>query len=1471
MNCRFISTVTVFIITLASWLVPTYALAFVQVDGIYYNLNTSDKTAIVTNSGTTGSYAGDVVIPDRFDYEGSTYLVTNIGSSAFEFCPGLTSVLIPNSITSIGLNAFSYCYDLTTLTIPNSVISIKEHAFGYCYNLTYVSIGNSVKNIGKLAFTNCSSLSSVTLPNSVTTIGESSFNGCTSLTSVVIPSSVTTFGDHVFSGCTRLASISVEANNSIFDSRGNCNAIIKTSSNMLIIGCMNTIIPNSVTSIGDYAFSGCSTLTSLAIPNSVTSIGKYAFSGCSGLISITIPNGVINLGNNAFWSCTDMTSITISNSVETIGNYTFSCCSSLTSITIPSSVTAIGSEAFSNCSSLESITVEREIPLSISNGTFNNVDKTSCTLYVPVGSKSAYENAEGWGEFQNIVEYTPGPEVLATGSCGDNVTYTIYPDQSMVITGSGPMWDFTIIEDDETGTASLNRENNEYWTQVRTVTIEEGVTTIGDFAFSECSELTSVSIPNSVTSIGSSAFFGCSALTSITIPASVATIGENALSYSGLTHIYIEDSDDELQFEQVTFYMEDYVDPLEYVYLGRNIRTIDFWEGNPWQGVGGYPPFSNSSNIHTLEIGNKVTYLEDWSFAEAPLQSLVIGSNVQSIGTRALSSANMSQNLVIPSSVKRMGNYSLSPSISTLVLENGDDDLEIFAGYNSLELSFYGSESSIDSIYVGRNLTCSSNNIHVVCRSAFIDASLRAQAKTIEHDEDGGIIVLEYYESPINATNLYFGSGASIGEYYFQNSPVEHIYNLNPSQTGYYAFFNCKNLQTIGFDVNGSVSIRAGAFAGCSNLKTLVIPEEVTSIGSCAFYNCGIENVYVGPTPALIDESTFGIDDSGYEEEDENYIPISRTLYVPIGCKTVYENAEGWSEFGNVVEYFDNSDLDVLARGSCGDNVTYTIYSDMTMVISGTGEIKNYFGGAHINNEYYQSIEKVIIEGGVTSIGSYAFRDCVGLTSLTISNSVAFIKEGAFRGCTSLASVTIPSSVTSIEYSDDNPFYGCCGLTSIIVETGNLSFDSRDNCNAIIKTSTNELIAGCVNTVIPEGVTRIGRGAFSGLVSLDIPSSVISISSSAFENSSNLSTITVDAENAIYDSRDNCDAIIETSTNTLVLGCKNTVIPSTVTTIGSHAFEKCTGLTSIDIPNSVSAINSQAFYGCSGLNSVTIGACVTFIGPSAFGRCTGLTSITVKGQTPATIESAPEYDTFEGIDMTSCILYVPFGSKSAYENATYWKEFENIVEFGEEPDTDISALDNAIYVEQTEGRIGGTKDISVRMKSDYDVCAFQFTMTVPEGVTIKSWTISNKRLPSGASISPQGNISEDASTVNIACSLSRDYFTGRDGEIVTVRVEIGEDMEEGSYPIYLTNCHSNDFSTIDHPMSDVKASLVLEDYVVGDANGDGQVLVGDVTALLNYIVGRPISNFQEKAADVNGDGVILVGDVTGLLNIIVNQ
>ena len=419
-----------------------------------------------------------------------------------------------------------------------------------------ITIKDGVTSIGDRAFSGCTSLTIITIPNSVKSIDSYAFYGCSSLTSITIPDSVADIGYNAFYGCSSLESITIASGNAKYHSAGNC--IIETKSKTLIVGCNNSVIPTdgSVTCIDRYAFTNCTSLTSITIPDSVTEIGGQAFGGCASLTTVTIGKGVTEISDYAFSGCSSLTNITIPDNVTKIGRQAFKGCTALTSITVPDSVTKIDDQAFSGCISLVSVNIGKGIT-QIVGTTFEY-----CTS-------------------------------LASITIPDRVT--------------------AIFDRAFYGCESLT-----------SITIPDSVTQIGMDAFYGCTSLTSIAIGNGVTYIGDRAFYGCYSTTSITIPDSVIYIGDDA--FYGAAYY-----DDDNNWENDVLYIGKHLiqakDSLSGNYIIKKdtitIADCAFRDCYKLASITipdsvthiGVRAFDSCSSLESVTIGNGVTFIDFFAFS----------------------------------------------------------------------------------------------------------------------------------------------------------------------------------------------------------------------------------------------------------------------------------------------------------------------------------------------------------------------------------------------------------------------------------------------------------------------------------------------------------------------------------------------------------------------------------------------------------------------------------------------------------------------------------------------------------------------------------------------------------------------------------------------------------------------------------------------------------------------------------------
>ncbi len=670
-------------------------------------------TAIGRDAFRSNYYLESVTLPQS---------VKSIGKSAFENCYDLTSINIPQKVTAISDRTFSGCPSLKSVNIPSNVTSIGEYAFENCISLANITIPSSVTSIGEGAFFNCYALANVTIPSSVTSIGDLAFHRCTSLESIILPPSVTSIGDNAFLGCTSLETVifpqSAKLGTQPFPS-GTAQILytkdastgdvtvtkVKAGSEtsieipetidkgtVKIIGAnafedcdtfTSITLPQSLTSIEDFAFCRCTALKSINIPQNVTNIGDSAFKECKSLTSITIPSGVTSIKTATFANCTSLKSIELPDHLVSIGVSAFTYCTSLENIVIPAEVTSVGFRAFSYCTSLESVVIPMSVT-SVGNGAFDGCTSLKAVFAkegvplesasVPSDAAKIYYKVEDLGyvsilkaraNAQTSIESIEIPRTIggrdvraikekAFKNCG-NIKNVILPDSIREIQNSA----FS------------------YCTSLESINIPVGITSIGDYAFEDCTALKSVVIPQSVTNIGYAAFSRCDKLVSIDIPMGVSMISnhtfENCIS---LTAINIPTSVRQIGDES---------------FMGCTaLESIDIPEGVTSVGQSA---FMHCTALESAALPDSLTEIKAGAFQDCTaLKSINIPKGVTSIEAFAFSYCQALADVTLPESIQGIDMYAFDScsSLETIVLPPSTTYVRVsaFANCTSLKTIF---------------------------------------------------------------------------------------------------------------------------------------------------------------------------------------------------------------------------------------------------------------------------------------------------------------------------------------------------------------------------------------------------------------------------------------------------------------------------------------------------------------------------------------------------------------------------------------------------------------------------------------------------------------------------------------------------------------------------------------------------------------------------------------------------------------
>ena len=772
----------------------------------------------------------------------------------------------------------------------------------------------------------------------------------------------------------------------------------------------------------------------------------------------------------------------------------------------------------------------------------------------------------------------------------------------------------------------------------------------------------------------------------------------------------------------------------------------------------------------------------------------------------------------------------------------------------------------------------------IIALSAWSVVPFTANAVEAEVASTGAL----YQDDPDFNYMVDLGDIAEITEYKGKGGDVtipSTLGRFTVTSIGMNAFSNCTSLTSVTIP-DSVTNIDIGAFSDCTGLKSVTIGNSVTSIGLLAFYDCnGLTNVTIPDSVTTIDDMAF-----------EGCTGLTSVIF----GNSVTSIGEGAFEDCTGLTSIDIPDSVTSIGSGAFSGCTSLTNIDIPDSI-GYISMRQFAGCTGLTS--------ITIPDSVTSIGDSAFEDCTGLTSVAIGNSVTSIGYCAFCNCTGLTNLTIPDSVTTI---GEKAFSGCAGLTSIKVAEGNTVYDSRDNCNAIIETESNTLIYGLKNTIIPNSVTSIEAWAFyncMGLTSIDIPYSVTSISDYAFYDCTELTSVTIGSSvsdirgfqgctsltsikvaegNTVYDSRDNCNAIIETESNKLIFGCKGTVIPDSVTSISDYAFYGCTELTSVTIPDSVKSIGNYAFYGCTGLTSVTIPDSVTSIGNHAFGFIYNrefegehkIDGFTIYGYEGSEAERYAKDNEF---------TFVPLKSKADVTTGIILAVPE---------DTDLTVKDI-------------TSDISSKLPGNFNVLtAYDISLT-KDGETVQPENIVTVKIPCTNENAKVFRFEADGTMTDMNAKYKDGYmvFTTDHFSVyvlaepnvktgVTVSGTITSYVDDADVTIKLTGVDNNftaevkgksEYSIADVPAGEYaltvsKANHVTREYTVtvadtnvtqdvkvcpkGDVNGDGETDIMDCSLAQRYI--RELTTldaYQIACGDVSGtgDGELDIQDVSRIL------
>ena len=1062
----------------------------------------------------------------------------------------IKKVVIGEGVESISDNAFHYYENLRSVSLPSTLTSIGEAAFWACSSLQSITLPNNLTNIGLNAFRACHSLTQVLIPASVTNIDGSAFECCTGLTDVVFEGNSLEFGSGAtFYDCTSLKNVFFNGTRADWTaSRGSSGSVLPAAAqiyykNDLIssgtcgdnssgnntqwkltkAGTLIITVGTGCTEggIADFAYGKApwyqdiydSGIRCLIIGSGIKTIGSYAFADCTDLAEIIVPDGVISIGDGAFQQNSGAKRVVLPPSTVYIGHGALRDCSALTSVSLPDSMSnRLFLDMFEGCTNLKSV----DIPDGITD--IYEGDLASCPNWTDI----YYDN---WGRVwnrvvSNVRDSIPDrmnvhfkDNIYDSGSCGENVTWTLTADGTLTISGTGAMTDYTY-------------DSRSPWyscrTYIKRVVMQQGVTSIGGDAFWDCSGLTSVTIPDGVTSIGNYAFKGCSNLASVTIPESVTSIGGSAFSgCSGLTDIYYGGYGTDWQKLNVSIPTSATVHFKDNIYGKGDCGINVTWEltGDGTliiSGTGRISNYSHDNNapwyscrtyIKRVVIQQGVTSIGDRAFWDCSgLTSVTIPDGVTSIGGDAFSGCAALTSVEIPNGVTAIGGSTFSNCIRLAKVTIPKSVTSI--GKNA----FYYCESIADVYYDGTEedwakISISSGNEDLLAAALHCKPTpLTAPSVTGGNDSQGrptlkwnavtGAAKYEVYRAR-SRSGEYIKYSTVTGTSYTNTSYIEN------GNTYYYKVRALKSDGTAGaWSSIVPVTYRT-ASTGTLSAPTVTGGNDAqgrptlkwNAVSGAAKYEVYRARSKDGD---YIKYSTV----TGTSYTNTSYIENGNTYYYKVRALKSDGTAGAWSSI--VAVTYRKPAAATVASGKCGDSAAWKLDAEGTLTISGTGRMYDYEwpadrGGTTppwLANKYRNSIRALHVEQGITYIGRCAFDSCGNLSDVTLPTSLRIIGQCAFNDCTALRSIQLPEGLTTIM----EDAFNAAGLVSITFPStlGELRDGAFMNCEKL------------QSLRLPEGLTTIGNWAFycnPNISSIYIPASVTTIGEEAFIYYNNLATV----------------------------------------------------------------------------------------------------------------------------------------------------------------------------------------------------------------------------------------------------------------------------------------------------------------------------------------------------------------------------